>query len=68
MTMNILDNIHLTIMKMFHDYWNNSFLYQLHVTIMKTFHNYLIISLISPTQLHDMKRQINMCLLIIEFS
>jgi hypothetical protein len=38
-----------------------------HLTIMKTFHNYLIASLLSPTHLYGMKRQINMCIFVIEF-
>jgi hypothetical protein len=38
-----------------------------HLTIMKTFHNCLIASLLSPTHLHGMKRQINMCIFVIEF-
>ncbi len=38
-----------------------------HLTIMKTFHNYLIASVLSRTHLHGMKRQINMCIFVIEF-
>jgi hypothetical protein len=65
----IMNIIHLTIMKTFHNNLTNSFVSPVHFTIMKTCYNYLIIphSFHQPKHM-DMKRQLDICLFIIVFS